>query len=314
MPISDVQHFTGGISTLDHAGLAPAPLKVEISCGALTHPGKVRENNEDHFLVARLAKSMQICQSSLATAGETDFSEEDGYLMVVADGMGGAAAGERASAMAVATVKDYALNTLKWFLHFGRKDENALLAELQKSLEIADKAVVDEGEANARLYGMGTTLTMAYSIGADLYIAHAGDSRAYLFRDGRLEQITNDHTLVQLMISGGVISAEDAKHHARRNIVTNVIGGPNAGVHAEIHKIRVMEGDVLLICSDGLTEPVEDDQIAEILGSEPDPEAAAHRLIDLALKNGGPDNVTAVVARYSVQSGEDGNANNRPSR
>jgi len=303
MPISDVQHFTGAVSALGHAGLAP-PLRVEISCGALTHPGKVRQNNEDHFLVARLAKSMQIYQSSLEAPGEMDFSQEDGYLMVVADGMGGAAAGERASALAVASVKDYALNTLKWFLHVGRKDESALLAELQKSLEIADKAVVDEGEANARFNGMGTTLTMAYSIAADLYITHAGDSRAYLFRHGKLQQITNDHTLVQMMISGGVLSAEDAKHHARRNIVTNVIGGPSEGVHAEIHKIRVMDGDVLLICSDGLTEPVEDDRIAEVLGSEPGPEAAAQKLIDLALKNGGPDNITAVIARYSVQSGD----------
>jgi serine/threonine protein phosphatase PrpC len=301
MPISDVQHFTGGISTLHHPGLAPAPMKVKISCGALTHPGIVRQNNEDHFLVARLAKSMQICQSSLAGAGETDFSEEDGYLMVVADGMGGAAAGEHASALAVASVKDYALNTLKWFLHIGRKDENTLLVELQKSLEIADKAVLDEGEANARFYGMGTTLTMAYSVGADLYIAHAGDSRAYLFRDGALEQVTSDHTLVQLMISGGVLSPEDARRHARRNIVTNIIGGPNAGVHAEIHKIQVREGDVLLICSDGLTEPVSDNRIAEVLRSEPDPEVAAQQLIDLALARGGPDNITAVVARYSVE-------------
>jgi len=311
MPISDVQHFTGAVSTLDHPNPTQAPHKVEISCGALTHPGKVREKNEDHFLVARLAKSMQVCQSSLAAPGAMDFSQEDGYLMVVADGMGGAAAGERASAMAVATVKDYALNTLKWFLHVGRKEENALVDELQKTLELADKAVVEEGEANARLYGMGTTLTMAYSIGQDLYITHAGDSRAYLFREGKLEQITNDHTLVQMMISGGVLSPEDARHHARRNVVTNVIGGPSEGVHAEIHKVRVMDGDILLLCSDGLTEPVEDGRIAEVLGSEPDPEAAARRLIDLALKNGGPDNITAVVARYSVESGD---GHERPSR
>jgi len=252
--------------------------------------------------VARLAKSMQICQSSLAAPGETDFSQEDGYLMVVAEGMGGAAAGERASALAVESIKTYALNTLKWFFHIGGSEESVLLSELKQSLEIADRVVADEGEANARLYGMGTTLTIAYSVGTDLYIAHAGDSRAYLFREGKLEQVTQDHTLVQLMISGGVISPEDARHHARRNIVTNVIGGPNAGVHAEIHKVKINEGDVLLICSDGLTEPVEDAQIARVLEGEPDPEAAAQRLIDLALENGGPDNVTAIVARYSIEA------------
>ena len=303
MPISDVENYTGGIRTVDPLALPPAaiPVKVSMTCGALSHPGKVRTNNEDHFLVARLAKSMQICQSSLKhDAGEFNFSEEDGYLMVVADGMGGAAAGERASALAVESVKDYALNTLNWFLHLGGADESVLLSELRQSLEIADKAVVDEGVSNARLYGMGTTLTIAYSLGADLYLAHAGDSRAYLFREGSLEQVTNDHTLVQMMVSGGVLSPEDARHHARRNIVTNVIGGPSAGVHAEIHKVKLADGDVLLICSDGLTEPVEDARIAEVLGSEPDPEAAARCLIELALASGGPDNVTAVVARYAI--------------
>src|SRR6202012_5578017 len=107
------------------------------------------------------------------------------------------------------------------------------VSELRHGLELADKAVFEEAEADARFAGMGTTLTMAYSVGRDLYIVHAGDSRAYLYRDGKLEQITSDHTLVQLLVSGGVLSPEDAKSHARRNVVTNVIGGPSAGVHAE---------------------------------------------------------------------------------
>jgi protein phosphatase len=235
---------------------------VTITTGALTHTGNVRSNNEDHFLVARLAKSMQICQTSLKKSGETRFSDEDGYLLVVADGMGGAAAGERASALAVESVKSFALNTLKWFLHLGKADESVLVSELRQGLELADQVVFDEAESNARFYGMGTTLTMAYSVGRDLYIVHAGDSRAYLFREGSLEQITRDHTLVQLLVSGGVLSPEDAKTHARRNVVTNVIGGPSAGVHAEIHKVRLNDGDVLLLCSDGLTEPVDDRLIA----------------------------------------------------
>ena len=244
---------------------------------------------------------MQICQSSLSNTGETRFSDEDGYLMMVADGMGGAAAGERASALAVESVEKFALNTLKWFFHLGKADESALVSELRKGLELADKALIEEAEADYRFNGMGTTLTMAYSVGEDLYIVHAGDSRAYLFRDGRLEQVTSDHTLVQLLVSGGVLSAEAAKTHARRNIVTNVLGGPSPGVHAEIHKVKVADGDILLLCSDGLTEPVTDLQITQVLERMGDPKEAALELVGLALDQGGPDNVTAVVSRYSVE-------------
>jgi serine/threonine protein phosphatase PrpC len=287
-------------SSTDHFPSEAVAPTVKISCGALTHKGKVRSNNEDHFLVARLAKSMQICQTSLEHSTETRFSDDDGYLMVVADGMGGAAAGERASALAVESVETFALNTLKWFLHLGKADESQLFGELRQALELADRAVSDEADANARLSGMGTTLTMAYSVGLDLYIVHAGDSRAYLLRDGNLEQITTDHTLVQLMVTGGVLTPEAAKTHARRNVVTNVIGGPTTGVHAEIHKIRIQDGDVILLCSDGLNEPVEDHKIAECLKTTLDPDAAAHQLVSLALDHGGPDNVTAIVARYSV--------------
>jgi PPM family protein phosphatase len=305
MLMSEAQQIQNGtvseLDTIDHAGPAPLHPRVQIECGALTHPGKVRSNNEDHFLVARLAKSMHICQSSLKNSGETQFSAEDGYLMVVADGMGGAAAGERASALAVESVEAFALNTLMWFLHHEKADESILLVELRKGLEQADRVVVEEAEANARFNGMGTTLTMTYSVGRDLYIVHAGDSRAYLFREGHLEQVTSDHTLVQLLVSGGVLSSEDAKTHSKRNVVTNVIGGPSAGVHAEIHKVRLEDGDVVLLCSDGLTEPVEDALIEETLAKSSDPDSAARQLVSLALERGGPDNVTVIVARYSVQ-------------
>jgi protein phosphatase len=305
MLMSEAQQIHRGeateFDTIDHVEPASSHSRVRVTCGSLTHPGKVRSNNEDHFLVARLAKSMHICQSSMRNSGETQFSDEDGYLMVVADGMGGAAAGERASALAVESVEAFALNTLMWFLHQEKADESILLAELRKGLELADRAVVEEAEANARFYGMGTTLTMTYSVGRDLYIVHAGDSRAYLFRDGHLEQVTSDHTLVQLLVSGGVLSSEDAKTHARRNIVTNVIGGPSAGVHAEIHKVRLEDGDIILLCSDGLTEPVEDVLIEETLAKSSDPDAAARQLVALALERGGPDNITVVVAQYAVE-------------
>jgi protein phosphatase len=278
---------------------------VRVSFGARTDQGKVRKNNEDHFLVARLAKSMQVCKSSLPDDGTCRFSDEEGYLMVVADGMGGALAGERASALAVGSLEAFVLNTFKWFLHLGGREQSVLLDELRQGLERADHNVFARAQSDPQLVGMGTTLTMAYSVGADLFIAHAGDSRAYIFRGGTLEQITRDHTLVQLLIQSGKLTPHGARHHARRNVVTNVIGGPSEGVEAEIHRVRLADGDVLLLCSDGLSEPVDDAAIAEVLNRTPDPQAACDRLVALANDHGGHDNITAVVARYDFRWQED---------
>jgi protein phosphatase len=273
--------------------------KVRVEVAAATHQGRVRHNNEDHFLVARLAKALRVLATSLPDDEPTRFSDEEGYLMIVADGMGGAAAGERASALAISSVESFVLRALKWFMHVGR-EEGALTDELRKALERADRKVYREAQADPNLHGMGTTLTWAYSVGDDCYIVHAGDSRAYLFRDGELEQLTTDHTLAQLLVEGGELSPEDARKHPRRHVITNVIGGPSADAEAEIAKVKVRDGDVLLLCTDGLNEPVADGQIAAVLAGMQSPEAAVRRLIDLALQGGGPDNVTVVVARYRV--------------
>ncbi len=274
------------------------PPAERLTCAGISHPGKVRQNNEDHFLIAKLAKSMKILQTNLPQTGTTRFSEEDGYLLVVADGMGGAAAGERASALAILSIEQFALNTLKWFFHLGGRGESVLLDELRQSVEAADRSVMDAATDDRHLSGMGTTLTVGYCVGADLYIVHAGDSRAYLCREGHLEQVTTDHTLVQLLVENGLITPEAAKTHARRNVVTNVVGGPQAGVQAEIHKVQLREGDIILLCSDGLTEAVADDRIAAILTRDEAPKALANRLVEAALDSGAPDNVSVIVARY----------------
>src|SRR5271166_3233474 len=151
-----------------------------------------------------------------------------------------------------------------------------------------------------KLYGMGTTLTMAYSVGTDLFVAHAGDSRAYLYRDGQLERITSDHTLVQVLVDVGAITPEDAREHPRRHVVTNVVGGPNVGVQVEVHRRSLTDGDILLLCTDGLTEYVPDPEIAEILAQFEDPEQAAHRLIDVVLSRAAKDNVTVALARFTI--------------
>jgi serine/threonine protein phosphatase PrpC len=192
--------------TADYESLADThPPRVAIKFGAMTDQGKVRSKNEDHFLVARLSKSMRVCKTSLPGESETQFSEEEGYLMVVADGMGGHSAGERASALAVGSIEDFVLNTLKWFLHVSGDDEDDLVTELRQSLERADRTVIERARSNRAYHGMGTTVTMAYSVATDLYIVHAGDSRAYLFRDGKLEQLTSDDTVVQVLVEAGAI-------------------------------------------------------------------------------------------------------------
>jgi protein phosphatase len=222
MPILDPPQ-TLDDSTGEYPPVAEAhPPRVAIQFGTRTDPGKARDRNEDQFLVARLSKSMQVCRTSLPGDGQTPLSEEEGYLIVVADGMGGAVAGERASALAVESVEAFVQNTLKWFLHIGDREEQVLFAELRQSLERADRTVIERARSHPALYGMGTTLTMAYSVATDLFLVHAGDSRGYLFRAGQLEQVTNDHTLVQALIDSGAIAPEDARRHHRRHIVTNV--------------------------------------------------------------------------------------------
>jgi protein phosphatase len=286
-------------STGEFPALAPGPGQFRVRFGARSETGRVRPRNEDHYLVARLAKALRVCETNLPDQVRHQDADEQGYLFVVADGMGGVAGGAQASRLAVESVEDFVLNAVHWFLHLGGAESATLQAELRQALERADRAITRRAREEPDLRGMGTTLTFAYCVGLDVFLVHAGDTRGYLHRDGRLEQITHDHTLVQLLVEGGQLRPEEAKTHPRRNVVTNVVGGPNQGVYAEFHKVRLQAGDLLLLCSDGLYGPVARDRIEATLNANPDdPAAAADRLVALALDAGGPDNVTVIVARF----------------
>jgi protein phosphatase len=228
-------------------------------------------------------------------------SDEKGYLFLVADGLGGAAAGERASALAAGWIEGNILEIVKFFFRFGERDSTEQNREIRASLERIDHLILSEAEADRSLAGMGTTLTLAFSVGTDLTIIHVGDSRAYLFHDGDLEQITHDHTMAQMMADAGMMRPEDVKQSKRRNIVTNVLGGPGPGVNGEIHRLHLDDGDRLLLCTDGLTDPLDDPTITRILGQHTEPDAAAHALVEAALDAGGPDNVTVVLASFAVE-------------
>ena len=204
-------------------------------------------------------------------------------LLAVADGMGGAAAGEVASSVTIATLAGL--------------DDDApgldLISALQVRVEAANRRLADLVRGDDALDGMGTTVTALLHAGQRAGLVHVGDSRAYLLRDGRLSQITHDHTLVQDLVDEGRITAEQAGSHPQRSLLTRVLDGRPVQLDVSVREVR--PGDRYLLCTDGLSGVLSDDTIRDAL-SGPDPQAAVDRLIELALRGGGPDNVTCIVA------------------
>ena len=273
------------------------PLTVS-SYGA-TDRGRVRPTNEDQFLIADLTKAMHVRQTSLAPS-PARFGEQHGHLFLVADGMGGHQAGEHASALAVTLIEQFALNTFRWFMPLTAAHADDVVTEFTEAVEHADVTIVEAARTRPELHGMGTTLTLAYHFEAELLVLHVGDSRAYLFRDGTLSQITRDHTLVAEMVRQGQLDNAEARRHRLRHVITNVVGGTEAGVHADAHSIELLDSDAVVLCSDGLTDMLSHADITEVLCAEPIPETACTRLIALANDRGGQDNITAIVARFSA--------------
>jgi len=280
------------------AGFVPArkpPLTVR-SFG-MTDRGKVRESNEDQFLVAVLLKALEVQQTSLPQP-PLQHSSDSSHLFVVADGMGGRAGGEKASALAIGSVESFVLDFLKWFAQCRGDEQDAVLADFQRALREASARIQAEAKESPELDGMGTTLTLAFSLNHELFVAHAGDSRCYLLRNGALSRLTRDHTLVEELVREGVLPADEAPRHRLRHLVTNAIGGGYAKVKVEVHKLELESGDVVLLCSDGLTEMVSDETIAQVLTAETGPEQACRQLVASANDAGGKDNITAVVVHF----------------
>ena len=263
----------------------------------LTDRGRVRPANEDHFAIVELARTMCVHHTSLPQA-KPQYSSHRGHLLLVADGMGGHQAGEVASALSVVTLEGFLLNTLKRFFHLQVPEEPNVMKEFQGALLQADARIFEEASRHPEMLGMGTTLTLAFAADWKLFVAHAGDSRCYLLSGGELHQLTQDHTRVAEMVRAGVLSPAEASCHPYRHVVTNVLGGHEPGVRVEMHKLALEAGDVLLLCSDGLTEMVPDARIAAILQEEPEPRRACERLVAEANEQGGKDNITALVACF----------------
>jgi protein phosphatase len=263
----------------------------------MTDRGRVREKNEDHFVIAELIKTLRVEESSLAQP-KTQIGCEQGHLFLVADGMGGHQAGEQASALAMETIESFTLNHLRWFFQLQGAEENDLIGEFQNALRQADARIIEEASRDPQLQGMGTTVTMAYCHNRELFVVHAGDSRCYLFRQGELHQLTRDHTILDQLLTMGIVTPEQAPSHFLRHVITNVVGGAKPGLEVEVHKIELSPHDVVLLCSDGLTEMVHPKQIAAIIKEQTNPKKACQELIETANRNGGKDNVTVIVSRF----------------
>jgi protein phosphatase len=276
---------------------------LEAEVGAKSHPGRMRENNEDHYLIGRLARSLEIRASNLPAGHLPGAFEEAGWFFVVADGMGGAEAGEVASRIAIEAGLLHHLARPSWYL---RSDEEAAGRVLDRMRDLLDRVhadVVKAAAANSSLAGMGTTLTAAYATGAHLFLAHVGDSRAYLLRDGDLHQLSRDQTLVQELVDQGSIQPEAAARHPLRHVLTHAVGSEKLDrLPSELRHFELEEGDRLLLCTDGLTDPVDAKTIAAVLAESADPGAACERLVATALERGAPDNVTVVAAFLRLAS------------
>ncbi|HVA46892.1 MAG TPA: protein phosphatase 2C domain-containing protein [Pirellulales bacterium] len=282
----------------------------KIDCFGMTDRGIVRDMNEDQFLVADLRKSLQVHHTSLPAADPAYLTGgTHGQLLLVADGLGGHASGERASTLAVDCLAHFAVNAMHWCARLDDCDDEQVFAEWQQALRQCDQQVHAEGESRPERRGMGTTLTLAYVAWPNAYVMHAGDSRCYLLRDGQLQQVTTDHTLAQKFVEAGMIPAEQASRSRFSHVLWNAIGGSSDSVKGEAHKLELALGDVLLLCTDGLTKELDDGRITEIL-SGPEPAAdLCRRLVGGANNAGGDDNCTVVVAKFIAGSDGNGRAN-----
>ncbi|HEU0131241.1 MAG TPA: Stp1/IreP family PP2C-type Ser/Thr phosphatase [Mycobacteriales bacterium] len=217
--------------------------------------------------------------------GNEDAAFAGRRLLAVADGMGGHAAGEVASAAVIAALEQ--LDELG-------VDAGDPREALQDAVREANANLRDMVAADAELHGMGTTVTAVLTDGDAAWLAHVGDSRAYLLREGELRQLTRDHTFVQQLVDEGRIRREDVSTHPQRNVIMRALDG-REGLELDLERLEVRPGDRLLLCSDGLSGVVTDDSLAAVLGDS-SPEEAVQRLVDLALRGGGPDNITCIVA------------------
>ena len=269
------------------------PTLAEVDVFGLTHPGLVRRVNADHFLVASLHRTLRVHATSLGDGIGPQETESRGFLLLVADGVGGLSGAAEGSARAVASVAQHLLHATELCSQMAVANENDALRNLRDAVTGAHRALLsatqDTGAESA------TTLTMFASFWPRAFVVHVGDSRAYRYRDGTLERLTTDQTFAQMMVESGALTPAGAEASHLKHVLWSALGSQE--VVPEVHITDVTRRGVVLLCTDGLTAHVNDDEIKAHLASCTSAEKTCRALIDLALARGGKDNVTVVIGR-----------------
>ena len=262
-----------------------------------TDIGLIRDHNEDSFLFGDLVSGKYVNQNDAGSLR----AEAVPAMLMVADGVGGAASGEIASAMATTIAYDYLRD--RW-QRGGLRGTVIVADALQQALFAANKAIHAHARQDRSHHGMGTTATLALAVKGLIYFAQVGDSRAYIVRGGLATQLTKDQSLVQRMVDAGKMTREQAERSEHRNIILQALG-PEEAVVPELTRDRLQNGDVVVLCSDGLSNQVSSAEIARMTSDHTNLDELCAALVDRALETGAPDNVTVVAARFITHMGDE---------
>jgi protein phosphatase len=278
------------------------PTDDEIDVYGLTHTGKLRRDNQDHFLICALRKEMVVHQTSLPSTDRLVVGPERlAFLAMVADGVGGGVRGEEASRMALEAVTQYVSGTMRCYYAASSSDDAEFTAALQKGALHCHTDMRRRGEEDPNFQGMATTLTLFLGVWPKAFLLQVGDSRCYIYRDGELRQITRDQTMAQELVDLGVLTAPEAAPTRLTHTLSSSIGGRQSD--PVVTRFDMTWGSVLLLCSDGLTTHVSDDRIRERLRAMTSAKQVCEDLLRDALDGGGSDNVTIIVGRALRRDG-----------
>ena len=274
--------------------IAREPLDDEIDVFGLSHVGKVRPDNQDRFLLATIHKRVQLIDSNLDQENLPSGEQRLAFVAMIADGVGRGIGGADASATTIETVMQYVNDTIHVY-HSAREDEAEFTELLQRAAMRAHEAVVRRRQAQGITGTMATTLTMYIGIWPTYYLLQLGDSRYYVWRGGKLTQVTRDQTMAQDLVDDGVLTRAAAARTPMASVLSSAIGAENTD--PVVTRLRADWHNVHLMCSDGLTRHVTDERIAEVLGSMTSSKQAAEQLLEEALDAGGSDNITIIIGR-----------------